>query len=233
AFGFMFGHGSGSILSRALGSKDRESASLHASVGFFGAMLCGLIISLIGFVWIDKIVMLLGSTETIAPYAKTYISFILVAAPFMSGSLALNNILRYEGKASLGMVGLMSGAILNMIGDPILMFGLHLEIAGAGLSTAISQIISWLILLYMFLSGRTEAKLSLRKAIHATPSIYGNICATGFSQTLFYACGLLLKGIYPVKGHIPPYPIDFHSEIPMRFLRLCFSYSDIYIGCVR
>ncbi len=184
AFGFMFGQGSGSILSRALGSRDRESASVHASAGFFGAMLCGLIITLIGFMWLDRIVMMLGSTETIAPYAKTYISYILVAAPFMSGSLALNNVLRYEGKASLGMVGLMSGAIINMIGDPILMFGLDMGIAGAGLSTAISQIISWMILLYMFLSGKTATKLSLGKAIHATPSVYGNICATGFPSLL-------------------------------------------------
>lgn len=184
AFGFLFGQGSGSILSRALGRRDRESASVHASVGFFGAMLCGLVITGIGFVWLDEIVMLLGSTETIAPYARTYIFYILAAAPFMSGSLALNNILRYEGKAMLGMVGLMTGAVLNMIGDPILMFGLHMEIAGAGLSTAVSQIVSWGILTFMFLSGRTETKLSLKKAIHAGPDVFGNVMATGFPSLL-------------------------------------------------
>ena len=184
AFGFMFGQGAGSILSRALGHKNKESASAHASAGFFGSMLCGLIITVIGFVWLDDIVMLLGSTETIAPYAKTYISYILIAAPFMSGSLSLNNFLRYEGKAALGMIGLMSGAILNMIGDPVLMFGLNMGIAGAGLSTAISQVISWLILLFMFLSGRTESRLSLAKAVHVAPSIYGNIMATGFPSLL-------------------------------------------------
>lgn len=184
AFGFMFGQGAGSILSRALGRRDTESASAHASAGFFGSMLCGLIITVIGFVWLDDIIMLLGSTETIAPYAKTYISYILIAAPFMSGSLSLNNFLRYEGKAALGMVGLMSGAILNMIGDPILMFGLHMGIAGAGLSTAISQIISWMILLFMFVSGKTESKLSFAKAIHIMPSVYANIMATGFPSLL-------------------------------------------------
>ncbi len=184
AFGFMFGQGSGSILSRALGAQDRKTASLHASAGFFGSMLCGLVITLVGFLWLDDIVMLLGSTDTIAPYAKTYISYILVAAPFMSGSLTLNNILRYEGKASLGMVGLMSGAILNMIGDPILMFGLHMGISGAGLSTAVSQIISWLILMFMFLSGRTETKLDIRQALRAGSLVYGNIMATGFPSLL-------------------------------------------------
>ena len=184
AFGFMFGQGAGSILSRALGRNDKETASAHASAGFFGSMLCGIVITLIGFLCLDDIVMILGSTKTIAPYAKTYIAYILVAAPFMSGSLSLNNFLRYEGKAALGMVGLMSGAILNMIGDPILMFGLNMGIKGAGLSTAVSQIISWLILVFMFLSGKTESKLSFSKALSVGPMVYGNIMATGFPSLL-------------------------------------------------
>ena len=184
AFGFMFGQGSGSILSRALGSQDRESATVHASVGFVGSFMCGLIISLIGFLLLDEIVMFLGSTLTIAPYAKTYISFILAAAPFMCSSFTLNNLLRYEGKASLGMIGLMFGAILNMVGDPIFMFGLGMGIAGAGLSTALSQIVSWGILLYMFLGGHTESKINLIKAFQAGPAVVGNIMATGFPSLL-------------------------------------------------
>ena len=184
AFGFMFGQGSGSIMSRALGSQDRESATVHASVGFVGSFMCGLIITLLGFLLLDDIVMFLGSTLTIAPYAKTYISFILAAAPFMCSSFTLNNLLRYEGKASLGMIGLMFGAILNMVGDPMLMFGLGMGIAGAGLSTALSQIVSWGILLYMFLGGHTESKINLIKAFQAGPAVVGNIMATGFPSLL-------------------------------------------------
>lgn len=184
AFGFLFGQGAGSILSRALGAKDRESASLYASVGFFASFLCGAVIGALGFVFLDDIVFWLGSTETIAPYARSYISYILVSAPFMCSCLTLNNLLRYEGKAFLGMIGLMSGALLNMAGDPILMFGLKMDIAGAGLSTALSQIVSWGILVGMFVSGRTETKLSLKRAARATPGIVGNIAATGFPSLL-------------------------------------------------
>ncbi len=184
AFGFMFGQGSGSILSRALGMQDEETASVNGSAGFFGAMLVGLILTAVGFIWLDQIVMMLGSTETIAPYAKTYVAYILVAAPFMTSSLALNNILRYEGKAVFGMIGLMSGAIINMIGDPILMFGLNMGIAGAGLSTCISQIISWFILLSMFLRRRSAVRLSLSKAARAGHFVYTNICLTGFPSLL-------------------------------------------------
>lgn len=184
AFGFMFGQGGGSILSRALGAKDKERASLHASAGFCGSMLCGLLIAIIGFIWLDPIVMFLGSTPTIAPYAKTYISFILIAAPFMCSSFTLNNFLRYEGKAKLGMLGMMTGAVLNMAMDPLFMFALDMGIAGAGLSTAISQLVGWTILVSMFRRGKTESVLSVRKALQAAPAIVGNIAATGFPSLL-------------------------------------------------
>ena len=184
AFGFMFGQGSGSILSRALGKRDIKSASVHATAGFLGSFLFGLLICISGFVFLDSIVYQLGSTDTIAPYAKTYISYILVSAPFMCSCLTMNNILRYEGKAFLGMIRLMSGAVLNMVGDPILMFGLKMGIHGAGLSTALSQLVSWCILLGMFLSGRTESKLSPGNARHITAAIVLNIMATGFPSLL-------------------------------------------------
>ncbi len=184
AIGFMFGQGAGSILSRALGMKDRQSASVNASAGFFASFLSGVFICIFGFVFLDDMVFWLGSTQTIAPFAKTYITYILISAPFMCSCLTLNNILRYEGKAFLGMIGLMSGAILNMAVDPVLMFGLDLGIAGAGLSTALSQLISWGILLFMFLSGKTESKLSIKNAVYFTPRLFGNIMATGFPSLL-------------------------------------------------
>ena len=184
AFGFMFGQGSGSIISRALGGRDTETASRTASTGCFGSFMCGAAITVIGFLYIDRIVIALGSTETIAPYAKTYISFILAAAPFMAMSFTMNNILRYEGKAALGMIGLMTGAILNMAGDPIFMFAMHMGIAGAGLSTCLSQIVSFGILLGMFMTNRTESRLSLSNVSWHDISLPANIMATGFPSLL-------------------------------------------------
>lgn len=184
AFGFLFGQGSGSIIARSLGQKNTERASVHASLGFVSSFICGAVISVIGFFFLDDIVMLLGSTETIAPYARTYIIYIIVAAPFMSSSLTLNNILRYEGKASLGMVGLMSGAVLNMAADPIFMFVFKMGIGGAGLATALSQLVSWGILLSMFITGKTSTKLSLTNLRKGRLSFVANIMATGFPSLL-------------------------------------------------
>jgi putative MATE family efflux protein len=136
-----------------------------------------------GFIFLDPLVKILGSTTTIAPYAKTYIRYILAAVPFMTASFLMNNILRYEGKAALGMIGMLTGAIMNICCDPILMFVFHMGIAGAGLSTAISQITSFLILLSMFLRGKTQSKLSIRK--FAFPSIlFLNIMSTGLPSLL-------------------------------------------------
>lgn len=184
AVGFLFGQGAGSILSRALGQRDKERASVHATAGFLSSFSTGLIVGIVGLCFLHGIIMLLGSTETIAPYAETYITYILIAAPFMCSCLTLNNLLRYEGKAALGMIGLMVGAVLNMAGDPILMFGLNMGIAGAGLSTAVSQFISWLVLLFMFLSGKTESKIGFSAMKKIRPAMVWDIIATGFPSML-------------------------------------------------
>lgn len=183
AIGFLFGQGAGSILSRKLGQKDVEGASRIASTGFFGALLLSITAELICFACLDDLVMWLGSTTTIAPYAKTYITYILLAAPFLVTSFTLNNILRFEGKASLGMIGMLTGGILNMCGDPIFIFGLDMGIAGAGLSTAISQIVSFSILLSMFLRGKTQTRLSIRR-VSLKPSEILDITGTGLPSLL-------------------------------------------------
>ncbi|MBQ4070959.1 MAG: MATE family efflux transporter [Clostridia bacterium] len=161
AFGFMFGHGAGSHISRKLGMRDKESASRYASTSFFYALLVGALITSLGLVFITPLMRLLGSTETILPHAKDYGTYILIAAPFMCSSCVLNNILRYEGKASFAMIGLTTGGILNIILDPIFIFNLNLGIAGAGIATAISQLVSFFILLSMFLLHKTESRISV------------------------------------------------------------------------
>jgi len=150
AFGFMFGHGAGSIVSRSLGAKDSERATRIASTSFVSAAIAGLCISVLGILFLDPLMRLLGSTETILPYARTYAFYILLAAPFMASSCVLNNVLRYEGRAALAMVGLVSGGLLNIFGDWLLVNQLEMGVRGAGLATGVSQTISFCILLSMF-----------------------------------------------------------------------------------
>lgn len=178
AFGFMFGHGAGSHISRMLGSKHIEKANKYASTGFFWALFSGLFIMSAGLIFIEPLMRLLGSTDTILPYAKDYGRWILIAAPAMTSSCVLNNILRYEGKAVLAMVGLTTGGLLNMALDPIFIFILDMGIAGAGLATALSQYISFSILLSMFLTKKTQSSLS-PKYFAKELRVIGDIVITG------------------------------------------------------
>lgn len=179
AFGFMFGQGSGSICSRALGAKDMERASKFSSTGFFAALAAGALMTALGLLFLDPLMRLLGSTETILPYARTYGFYILLAAPFMCSSCVLNNVLRFEGQAFFSMLGLASGGILNIFGDWLLMSHFQMGIQGAGISTAVSQTTSFCILLSMFLRGKTTGKLAFRNISKKLGDL-SLICKTGF-----------------------------------------------------
>ncbi len=161
AIGFMFGQGAGSNISRSLGAKDEKSAGEYATISFVSAFILSIVIGIICMIFLNPFLRLLGSTETILPYAAIYAKFIIIASPFSVCGFVMNNILRFEGKANYAMIGLVSGALLNLIGDPILIFYFDLGIYGAGLSTAFSQIISFFVLLSFFIRGKTSSKLTI------------------------------------------------------------------------
>ncbi len=127
ALGFFFGHGSGNYISRRLGARDYEHANVMAANGFFCAFLCGIVVEILGLIILEPIAVLLGSTPTILPYTKTYLRIILIGTPFMTSSLVLNNQLRFQGSASYAMVGIVTGAVLNIGLDPlfIIVCGTH------------------------------------------------------------------------------------------------------------
>ena len=157
ATGFFYGHGSGNYISRALGGQQYEGASEMAATGFCFSFLTGALITVLGLLFLEPLALLLGSTETILPYAKSYVGIILIGAPWMASSLTLNNQLRLQGSAMYGMIGISTGGILNMVLDPILIFALDLGVAGAALATVISQFISFCILLVMCSRGSNLA----------------------------------------------------------------------------
>ena len=178
ALGFMLGHGAGTIISRSLGSRDTTAATRFASTSFFTALVFGVVLAVAGLGTLPHFMMLLGSTETILPHACAYARPILIAAPLMISSLVMNNILRYEGKASFAMIGLVTGGLLNIALDPLFIFGLGMGTAGAGLATALSQSISFCILLSMFLRGKTVSQFRL-SAVTREARDFGRILLGG------------------------------------------------------
>lgn len=147
ALGFFCGHGSGNSISRRLGAKEFDEAEELAATGFYGGLFFGILIALLGLIFLTPLSRILGSTETILPYTKDYLGIILLGAPFMTSQFVLNNQLRFQGNAFFAMIGATTGAVLNIILDPIFIFVFDMGISGAALATILSQFISFVILL--------------------------------------------------------------------------------------
>ncbi len=158
AIGFTLGMGSGNYMSRMLGEKKQEKAQRACSTAVYTAFVCGLLLAVFGIRNMDSLVRMLGATETIAPYAKDYGKYILIAAPYMTVSFVFNNHLRAQGNAALSMFGITTGGVLNVILDPVLIFHLEMGISGAAIATILSQFISFLILLVLVIRSGNVLK---------------------------------------------------------------------------
>ena len=173
----FFGQGSGNYISRALGRRETVDAEEMAAVGLGSSLMTGILLSGASFLAMRPLLALLGSTDTIMPYACDYFQFILLGTPFIMGTFTLNNQMRHQGNAILSMIGIVSGAVLNIILDPILIFGFDMGIRGAGIATAVSQFVGFIVIVCMI--GK-RGSLPIRFA-HFKPTLrrYRDIAAGG------------------------------------------------------
>lgn len=147
AIGFFFGHGSGNYISTALGAKKYGDAEKMAATGFLSSMGIGTIAAVVGLFFLSPLSRMMGATPDIVPYSNDYLLFILIGTPFMMSSLTLNNQLRLQGNARYAMVGISTGAVLNIFLDALLIYGFDMGVMGASLATCISQMVGWFVLL--------------------------------------------------------------------------------------
>ena len=178
AVAFMIGMGSGTNLSRALGRGDTEATKTYVACGFFITLILGTGILIAGRLNIHGLVRFLGATPEIEPDAIAYATYIFYAAPFMMCSFAMNNLLRFQGMAMYSMVGISTGGILNIFLDPLFIFGFGLGTAGAAIATAVSQLVSFLILLFMCNTRENTISISL-SSFKPTPRVIGSILYNG------------------------------------------------------
>lgn len=149
AIGSFFGHGSGSYMSRELGARRIDNAASMAATGFVYAIITGVAIAAVGLISLQTLSLWLGSTATVLPYTEQYMAIILIGTPFQIASFTLNSQLRMQGNTRHAMWGIVSGAVLNVLLDPLLIFGCSLGLRGAALATVIGQAVSFLILYIM------------------------------------------------------------------------------------
>lgn len=147
AFGFFCGHGSGNYLSRMLGAGEHKEADEMASTGFAIALVIGVAFAIVGNIFVTPIAEFLGATETTMQFTKDYMRIILIGAPFTMAQFAINSQLRFQGSAMYAMVGLMCGAVMNIVLDPLLIMGFHMQVRGAGIATVMGQATSFVVLL--------------------------------------------------------------------------------------
>lgn len=187
AFGFFFGQGSGNYISRSLGARDMSRAEAMAATGSICALLFGVLIMVLGLVFSDAVLFVLGAREDLLDaltirYAGEYLAIILCGAPFLCVSCVLNNQLRFQGNAVFSMAGLVSGAVLNCALDPLFIFTFGMEVKGAALATIAGQLVSCA-LLYIGTLRSDSLKIHL-KNFSPTPYYLKNIC-TGGLPSLF------------------------------------------------
>ncbi|MBR6801297.1 MAG: MATE family efflux transporter [Eubacteriaceae bacterium] len=191
--GSLIGSGACSYISRLLGADKKDDADTVLSTSFFTATAAGVVFMIVCSIFINDIVRFLGATEDCIMYSMQYARYVLMAAPFMIGSFILNMCLKSEGSATFAMIGICFGGILNCILDPIFIFGMDLGVAGASMATAISKLVSFVILIYPYIRKRTAVSISLKKIRFVSEQIK-EVLSIG-STSFFRSSFMVLSGI--------------------------------------
>ena len=222
AIAFMLGHGSGTFVAKYLAQKNLNRASTYTTTAFVAGATMGLTLMSFGLIFLDPFLRFLGSTDTILPYAKDYGMWILIACPFLICSLVLNNVLRYEGKAFYAMFGLTTGGLLNIAGDYFLIKECGMGVYGAGLSTAVSQIVSFSILLVLYIK-HAQSRLSL-KFMAKEGEVYLNIFKMGLPS-------LIRQGLTSISNGLLNNLIKPFGDAPIAAMSIVQKYSS-FVMCV-
>ena len=204
AFGFFFGQGSGNYISRMLGGGNKKEANEMAATAFAMAIISGVVVAIIGNIFINRLSLAVGADENTIKETKEYMSIILIGAPFMMGQFVINNQLRFQGSAMYAMVGLMCGALANIVLDPLLILGLKMEVKGAAIATVSGQIISFMVLFAMSMKGE-NIKIrfgNIRFSPYYIVEIVNGGAASLFRQGLAAVSTLLLNRYAKAYGSV-------------------------------
>ncbi|MCI5494388.1 MAG: MATE family efflux transporter [Lachnospiraceae bacterium] len=231
AVGFTIGMGSGSYISRLLGKKEQKLADRIGSCAVFNGLVMGVLIAAVGLIFTEPIIRLIGATDTIVPYAVEYARYIFLASPVMILCFVLNNLLRAQGKAKSSMVGILAGGLLNIALDPLLIFVFDTGIRGAAIATAVSQVISMVILFIPFIRKKTVLHVTV-KNISAKIGIYWDILKFGlpslFRQGLASVAAILLNRSAAAYGDSAVAAMSIVAKIFMVIFSVLIGFGQGY-----
>lgn len=198
AFGMLVGMGSAVRISLSLGEKDYNRANKILGNALFLSLTLGFILMITGFLVRDRILLIFGAGPETLRYASEYFNIILAGIPFAMAGYALNNIIRAEGNPKTSMISILISAGVNIILDPILIFGFDMGVKGAAYATVVSQIILFVWVLFHFRGKKSVAKLYTVN-ITPDPFIIRYIISIGFAPFSMYAASSIVTAIMNAK----------------------------------
>lgn len=167
AFGNLFGVGGGTYISRLLGAKDYTKSQYVSSFSIYSSFVLGLVIAIITLPFTDQIANILGASGETLNYTSDYLKIEFLSTPFVILFFVLEQFARAIGKPIISMIGMLSSVGINIILDPILIFGLHLDVVGAALGTAISNVVATIFFIVYFSRKNETLSLNIK---HAKPT---------------------------------------------------------------
>lgn len=202
--GLLFGNGAASYISRLLGKGEKETANKVASTALYSSVIVGAVVIILTIIFLNPILKLLGATESILPYAITYTSIYVISSFFNVFNVTMNNIVTSEGAAKTTMCALLAGALLNIVLDPVFIYTLKLEIAGAAIATAISQVVSTLVYLGYIFSKKSNFNFRFKEC-YFSKEIMSEIFKIGIPTLVFQLLTslsiALISGIAKTNGY--------------------------------
>lgn len=196
ALGGIFGVGCGSYISRLMGKKDFEKVKNTSAFGFYGGLTVGLIYLILGMIFMPQILKMLGATENTYAFSKAYLNILTLGAPFVMLSFSMGQTIRAEGFSKEAMIGMMIGTILNIVLDPIFILVFDMGVAGAGLATIISNIVSVIYYAIHMLSKKSSLSISI-KDVKVDKELLTSVLAIGapasLNNLLMSVSGILLN----------------------------------------
>lgn len=190
SIGFLFGQGSGTYMSRHLGAKRIDEARQMAATSFVGSIVWGLIITILGLIFLRPLSIALGSTPTILPYTMQFMGVILLGAPLMTASMVINNQMRFQGNATQAMYGMISGAVLNVVLVPLFMFTFGLGILGTAIGTVLSQLFGFIMLWVM---SRRGENIPIDLKLARAEIVINNLITMAVLAALLFVVSLTVK----------------------------------------
>lgn len=185
----IFAAGAAVLAGRQLGGGDKKGASTTISTIVAASTIIGGILCLGGIVFMEPLLRSFGASDAVLPLAKDYAFWMFIAALVNLPAQSLNCAARAESSVKISSIAVITGAILNVILDPIFMFewGFNMGVAGASIATTISQVVTFAILVWFYLSGKSIIKLSF-KFIQPTVQLFKEVILIGIPTAVIQIC---------------------------------------------